>query len=110
MEETLYKKKNGEYFLYSYGGALSKYSQQYGNSTCGGTKIRPLNVEEAMKWVESNLEVEDYETIFGKISEDSSSQFVTFSMTNDNYNKLQQMMSKNDVTLSELLNQIISNY
>ena len=42
-EEVLYRNKAGNYFLYGYGGAGSKYSQQIGvNEWSSGESILPL--------------------------------------------------------------------
>lgn len=64
-EETLYRKKNGEYFLYGHGGAYSNYGEIYGSHVCGGSKVIPLSEEKAKKWAEENLTAEEYIDIFG---------------------------------------------
>ena len=50
--EDLYRKKNGEFFLYGEGGGLSKYAEPYGNGWGYGEIITPLSVDEAKKWME----------------------------------------------------------
>ncbi len=68
--ERLYRKKTGEFFLHGFGGPLSKYARRTGlNEWSGGEEIRPLTFREAQKWVEENLEVEEYEEIFGEVEE-----------------------------------------
>lgn len=53
--ESLYKTKNGRYFLDGEGGALSHYQEPYGtNGHTGGGKITPMNGEEAMHWAEKH--------------------------------------------------------
>ena len=72
-EETLYQKRTGEYFLYGWGGALSRYANI--SSTGGmspGRKFIPLTFEQARDWGERNLSVDDYEKEFGECSEDGS--------------------------------------
>lgn len=72
-EETLYQKRTGEYFLYGWGGALSRYANI--SSTGGmspGRKFIPLTFEQARDWGERNLSVDDYEAEFGECSEDGS--------------------------------------
>lgn len=70
IEETLYKKRNGEYFLHGWGGAGTKYAEQLSyNSWCSGARIMPLSYEEAKRWAEKNLSVEEYESSFGEVSE-----------------------------------------
>ena len=68
--ETLYKKTTGEFFLVGEGGPLSKYRVETGtNSWCGGTKLIPLNLDEAKAWVEENCDGDTYEDLFGAAEE-----------------------------------------
>lgn len=70
VEETLYIKNNGEYFLYGEGGPASKYCVQIEqNSWSGGWNITPLAPDEAQEWAEQHLDADTYESIFGAVSE-----------------------------------------
>lgn len=70
IEETLYQKKTGEFFLYGEGGARTKYADYRGEmSSYHGYKIAPLTVKEAKKWAEDHLTVDEYEGIFGEVEE-----------------------------------------
>lgn len=68
-EETLYRKKTGEFFIYGEGGAASKYSKICGNGSCGGCAIVPLTEGEAMEFVENCGDVDLYEELFGEVEE-----------------------------------------
>lgn len=69
-EETLYRKKTGEYFLYGWGGPLSPYSEPYGQrGSQGGERISPLTLEQAREWAERHLTAEEYEAEFGPVPE-----------------------------------------
>lgn len=69
-EETLYRKKTGEFFLFGEGGPMTCYSVSCGqNSWSGGSAIRPLTEAEAKEWAERYLDVDDYEEIFGEVEE-----------------------------------------
>lgn len=69
-EETLYRKKTGEFFLYGEGGANTKYSKSAGqNSRSGGSEIIPLTESEAKKWVEDRLDADAYISIWGEPEE-----------------------------------------
>lgn len=69
-EETLYRKKTGEYFLYGSGNAASKYSVSCGdNSWSGGERIIPFTEQEAKTWAEHYCDADEYETIFGEVEE-----------------------------------------
>ena len=69
--ETLYLKRNGEYFLYGEGGPASKYSHSNGdNSWSGGEMITPLTYATAVKWAEEHLTADEYASAFGMPDED----------------------------------------
>lgn len=64
-QETLYKTKNGSYFLYGYGGALSNYSVPVGNNGSGaGSEIVALTTEEAFDWLQDHDCIEEAEKEF----------------------------------------------
>lgn len=68
-EEELYLKKTGEFFLYGYGGALSKYASYYGDMRSEGRDITPLTLEEAKKWAMKHMDGDEYEEAFGPVEE-----------------------------------------
>ena len=51
-EQTLHKKKTGEYFVYASGGAQSNFGDCYGGHDCSGEKFIPMSVEQAQQWSE----------------------------------------------------------
>ena len=66
VEETLYRKKTGEFFLHGSGGAATKYAQSVGaNEWSGGEMILPLTVQAAREWAEKRLDAEAYAAVFG---------------------------------------------
>lgn len=70
-EETLYRKRTGEYFLAGEGGARSRYAKRIDQSTWGGGEgIVPLSYAEAMEWAEASMSPEEYLAEFGPVSED----------------------------------------
>ena len=59
--------------LFGEGGARTRYARQVGSSTwSGGEEIRPLTIDEAREWAEKHLSADEYETIFGPVSEDDA--------------------------------------
>ena len=53
-EESLYRTKNGNYFLAGEGGPMSGYSQSCGNNSySGGEGIQALTPDEALEWLEN---------------------------------------------------------
>ncbi|MFA5382195.1 MAG: hypothetical protein WC356_03445 [Candidatus Micrarchaeia archaeon] len=104
FEEELYQKKTGEFFLHGKGGPMTKYSRQVEqNSTSGSEKIIPLSFQEAREWVESHMEAEEYENLFGKIEEDESKTIVTLYLTRGLIERLRRESQEKGVGLSALI-------
>lgn len=115
--ERLYRKRNGEYFLYGEGGPLSKYSESVGtNETSGGETIIPMTYAEARDWAEDNLDADDYIAAFGLPPEDVNYVTVTTNIPTAYYNKIvsdasaAKMSVKDyiDVMINALLNQVVA--
>lgn len=68
-EESLYRKRTGEFFIHGRGGAMTKYSERCGNSWCDGEAIIPLSIAEAKAWMEDHCDVYTYEGTFGEVEE-----------------------------------------
>lgn len=79
-EEKLYRKRNGEFFLYGCGGPKSAYAQPDGdNWMTSGHAIVLLSEKEAREWAEEHLNGDEYEAIFGIVEEDESQATITIS-------------------------------
>lgn len=69
-EETLYRKRTGEFFLYGEGGPMTGYAESCGmNEYCGGWSIKPMTENQAKAWAETHIDADDYEKIFGEVDE-----------------------------------------
>lgn len=65
-QETLYRKRSGEYFLFGEGGAMSRYAEEVGQSSwSGGERIMPLTYTEAKDWAEQHMDADAYISAFG---------------------------------------------
>lgn len=108
-EEELYLKRTGEFFLYGWGNAASKYSQSVGqNSWTGGEKIQPLSYDTARKWAEEFLEVEDYEKYFEVEPEDTVRQSVVMPVAlNDRLRKAAEVKG---ISISRVVNYAVEKY
>lgn len=106
--EELYRKRNGEFFLFGEGGPMSKYNTYDGNNQwSGGTRIVPITYEQAQKWAEEYLSGEEYDEIFGEIDEDNERQTVTFSLPSSVCEKLLREAAKAGLSKSELVSNLI---
>lgn len=109
--EELYQKRTGEYFLYGWGGPMSRYAQTTGqNEWSGGEQIQPLNVNKARQWAEKHLSADEFESIFGEIAEDDNKKNVTFSIAQDAIELLARMAAETGKTRSELVEEMIRNH
>lgn len=108
LEETLYRKKTGEYFLHGEGGPMTRYAEASGqNSWSGGERIMPMSYKEAIAWAAEHLDGDEYEEIFGKIVEDGTRKNVTFSLSVTAIETLRRMADENGKSISETLEQLI---
>lgn len=99
--ETLYQKKNGEFFLHGSGNANSRYSRSCGqNEWCGDERIIPLSYEKAREWCEEHLDGDDYIKVFGEPEEDDSRQIISISLSRTAIAKLKQRAAEKGMTLS----------
>ena len=53
------------------------------NSWSSGSAIIPIGEERAREWAEHYLKADEYENIFGKVSEDGTTQLVTIDLPNE---------------------------
>nr|DAF27431.1 MAG TPA: antitoxin [Caudoviricetes sp.] len=110
VEETLYQKRNREFFLYGWGGAATKYSERVGsNNWCSGARIMPLSYDEAREWAERNLSTDEYESIFGVVSEGEKGgkSNVTFHLSKDIIAEIDRLSAKKALSKSEIIEKAI---
>lgn len=83
-DESLYRKRTGEYFLHGEGGPMSKYSRSRGdNSWTGDEAIIPLSLDAAKEWAEKHMEADNYMAEFGPVPESDADERVTLSISLD---------------------------
>lgn len=111
VEETLYRKRTGEFFLYGEGGPMSRYAETIGaNEWSGGSRIMPMTWDDARKWAEEHLSADDYEGIFGKVAEDDSKTVMSVRISAAALEKAKREASKSGSTLSALVEAAIAAY
>ena len=108
VEENLYRKRTGEYFLYGAGGPNSRYAEASGsNSWSSGERIMPLTYKEAIKWAEDHLDGDEYESIFGAVVEDDSKRTAAYSLSVSAIEALRRMSEEQGRSASEILDAMI---
>lgn len=110
LEETLYKKKTGEFFLFGEGGPATRYAEPEGqNSWSGGSRIMPMTYDEAKEWAEKHLDADEYEEIFGEIveDEDAAKQTVSISVSPAKWELAKRIAAQKGIGVSEYIESLI---
>lgn len=108
IEESLYQKKTGEFFLFGEGGPRTKYAESAGqNQWTGGSQIIPLTWEAARQWAEQHLDADDYEAIFGPVTEDDSRATVTLSLSTSAVERAKRVAVQKNLSLSSYIESLI---
>lgn len=66
IDEALYRKKTGEFFLYGFGGCMTEYSEFEDGIWWSGENIFPITEENAKVWVVAFCDADTYIALFGK--------------------------------------------
>ena len=108
LEETLYRKKTGEFFLFGEGGPMTQYAEQVElNGWSGGSRIMPMTYAEATKWAEEHLDGDDYEAIFGEVVEDESKVSVTYRLSASTVETVKRRAAEAGIGISEFIESIV---
>lgn len=108
MEETLYRKKTGEFFLHGEGGPSTKYAQAVDqNSWSGGERIMPMTFAEAREWAEKHLDADEYEAIFGTVTEDESRVQVCYSLSAATVETIKRKAAELGISASAYIEQLV---
>lgn len=110
LEETLYRKKTGEFFLFGEGGPMTRYAEAEGqNSWSGGRRIMPMSYDEAREWAEKYLDADDYEAIFGEIVEDDGAgkQVVSISVSPSKWEAAKREAARRGIGISEYIESLL---
>lgn len=108
IEETLYRKRTGEFFILGVGGARTKYATASDNNHwSGGSKIIPITWEAAREWAEERMDAVGYEAIFGPVVEDDSRVTVTLSLSASAVETAKRAASQAGMNLSAYIESLI---
>ena len=108
LEETLYHKRTGEFFLFGEGGARTKYATSTGdNNWAGGSRVIPLTWDAAREWAEEHMTGEEYEAVFGAVVEDDSKTVVTLSLSVGAVERAKRSAAQAGISLSAYIEALI---
>lgn len=111
FEETLYRKKTGEFFLHGEGGPMTCYREQISqNEWSGGEQIIPMTYDEAASWAERHMDADAYQQVFGEITEDDDDQDlqISFRLPASAVDKLRRTASQTGRTQQQILADLIA--
>ena len=101
VEESLYQKKTGEFFLHGQGGANTRYAQQLEASHwTGGETISLISYDSARQWADDHLTAEQYQAVFGEVAEDDSRTTLLLSLPVATVKKIKQNAAQAGLTIS----------
>lgn len=106
--EHLYRKKTGEYFLHGEGGPASRHAERFQSAWIEGETITPLTYEQARQWAEEHLDTDEYEEIFGAVTEDDSRTTLSLSVSTTAAEAARRAASQAGVSLSAYIEQLIT--
>lgn len=111
LQETLYRKKTGEFFLHGKGGSESKYAKlKGGKQWCGAEAIIPLTYEAAQSWAEKNLDTIQYEEIFGPIAESNAKKTVTLYLQENILEQAKRVAQQKNMQISAFFEMAINDF
>lgn len=115
-EETLYRKRTGEFFIHGVGNGESKYGKIFGESMTPGEGIKPLTFDEAKNWYKIILDdpstsyygftKKQYQELFG-VAGSSEKTVISLSMSKKAKKALLDMATKEGKSQSEVAEKLI---
>ena len=109
VEETLYRKRTGEFFIYGEGGPRSQYAKEIGTRQwSSGERIMPLTWDEAREWAEEKLAADEYEQAFGEVADDDSKAYLNAYIPTSCIEYAKRAAAKQGINLSAYIETLIS--
>lgn len=107
--ESLFQKKNGEFFLYGEGNVASPYGKPVAqNEWCSGSKIIPLTYDGAVRWAQERLDADEYNAIFGESNEGNDEQSrLNCRISAAAHEKLKRMQREKGCTIGEIIEALL---
>lgn len=106
-DETLYRKRTGEFFLDGCGGARSRYAEVDGNMMAPGNRIVPMTFDQAREWAEEHLPPEKYESAFGAVDADAGKQYFNCGLEAPVMKLLKTAAARDERSMGDIIAQLI---
>ena len=108
IEEVLYRKRTGEYFLYGSGGPNTRYAKRSDATWIGGSELIPLSFDAAKIWAEEHLSPEEYAKAFTIPTNDDGKIATTITLPKIKAIALRRAAEKEGVSISKYIENLIS--
>lgn len=108
LEEVLYRKRTGEYFLYGSGGPNTRYAKRDASNWIGGSELIPLSFKAAQIWAKEHLSPDEYAKAFSIPTKDDGKIATTITLPKIKAIALRRAAEKEGVSISKYIENLIS--
>ena len=109
VNEKLYQKATGEFFLAGKGGARTRWSTRTIDGYASGEGLLPLTLGEAREWAEEHLPVDVVEELFQLPQEkESGKKIQSFSLSQTAIAGLKRLAQTCQTSRSDIIEQLVS--
>lgn len=109
VNEKLYQKATGEFFLAGKGGARTRWSTRTIDGYASGDGILPLTLGEAREWAEEHLPVDEVEKLFQiPLKKESGKKIQSFSLSPAAIAGLKRLAQTCQTSRSDIIEQLVS--
>lgn len=105
--ENLYRKKTGEFFLYTLNSPMSELAERKLYGKRNYENIIPLSIDEAKEWLEECSDAETYESVF-ELEEEGNIAF-SLLIPENLYNKLKGESEKTGESMKDIIVEALEN-
>ncbi len=110
-EESLFRKRTGEFFIFGEGGPRSQYAKEVGvRQWSSGERIMPLTWVEAREWAEEKLDADEYEGIFGEVTEDETRKTLSVSLSTASIERGKRLAARAGIGIGAFIEMLIDGY
>lgn len=105
--EELYRKRNGEFFIYGSGGPNSRYAVFLNGEWKSGCAIYPITYKVACDWAKKKLSKEEYNRVFGESLDEKRVSLNIILPAKDN-SRLRTLAASNGLNVTEMIRTLIN--